>query len=485
MLLTETKAIKPKTKPYSYQQDVLDRTRDELFWALFAEQGLGKTKMTIDTADYLYHTDKIDRVMIVAPNGVHTNWISREIPKHSHFGRWTHAWRGMTTKKEERQFATIVDGYFEADGISWFAMNIESLRTKRGQAYAEKFINERTLFIVDESTVIKNPKAQQTKVAIALGAKAGYRRILSGTPIVQNPMDIWSQAKFLSDNALPYRSFVAFKAKYAIEVQQKMQNRVFNQIVGFQNLESLKREVEGWSTRLLKKDCLDLPDKIYSIRDVPFHKEQQALYESMLHLQIASLEHSERQGEMITARNVMTALNKLQQILCGFILNEEGEAQTVPTNRFNTLLEIIADTDEQMIIWTHHRYSVIQILDVLNKHYPNSAVGYYGGIKAEERHDTVDRFQNKKVRFIVANAAASKGLTLTNGTTNVYFTNSFNLETRLQSEDRSHRIGTVRGVNYIDLVTPNTVDEKILNRLRQKADLSEAIIETGWREILK
>lgn len=479
-----TELLEPKTKPYGYQSETLEATKDASFWALFAEQGLGKTKMTIDTADYLYSTGKIDRVLIIAPNGVHTNWISREIPKHSHFNRWRHAWRGMTTKKEEREFAVLLDGY-EDYGLSWFAMNIESLRSKRGQNYAERFVNKKTLLVVDESTVIKNPKAQQTKVVTELGKSAGYRRILSGTPIVQNPMDIWSQAKFLSDDALPYRSFVAFKAKYAIEVQQKMQNRVFNQIVGFQNLESLREEVKEWSTRLLKKDCLDLPDKIYSIRDVPFNKEQQRLYEEMLHLQIASLESSERSGETITARNVMTALNKLQQILCGFILNEEGQAQIVPTNRFKTLLEIIEDTDEQMIIWTHHRYSVAQIIDVLNEKYPGQAVGYYGDIKSQTRHSFVDMFQAGDVRFLVANAAASKGLTLTNGTTNVYFTNSYNLETRLQSEDRAHRIGTTKGVNYIDLITPNTVDEKILNRLRQKADLSEAIIETGWRELLK
>lgn len=483
--MTETaQAFEPKTTPFKHQADTFELSKDERYWALFAEQGLGKTKMTIDTADYLYNSGKIDRVLILAPNGVHTNWITREIPKHSHYTRWRHAWRGMTTKKEEREFAVLLDGY-EEYGISWFAMNIEALRTKRGMACAKKFINHRTLFVVDESTVIKNIKAQQTKVAIDLSTEAGYRRILSGTPIVQNPLDIWSQALFLDVNALPYRSWTAFKAKYAVEVTKTLQNRSFRQIVGFRQLEDLKAEVGVWSTRLLKSECLDLPDKIYSIRDVPFHKEQEQTYLMMKNLQIAQLQ-KEAETKVITARSILSSLNKLQQILCGFIVDEMGNTVEIPNNRLKILEQIIEDSSDQMIIWTHYKYTVEMIKKFLGDKYGHDSVGmYYGDTSIKKRDELVDDFQSGKIRFLVANSAASRGLTLTAGTTNIYFTNSYSLETRLQSEDRTHRIGTIKGVNYIDLVTPNTVDEKVLESLKAKVNLGNMVVETQWKELFQ
>ena len=251
----------PKTKPFQHQLETWEATKDREFWALFAEQGLGKTKMTIDTADYLYQEGKIDNVLILAPNGVHMNWILREIPTHSHVPNLRAYWQGMTTKRETRKFATLN----HTKGLFWYAMNIEAIRSERGAYYANNLVNHRTLLVIDESTVIKNPKAKQTKEAIELGKRAGYRRILSGTPIVQDPLDIWSQALFLSNEALPYRSWTAFKAKFAIEVQRKMANRTFNQVVGFRNLEQLKEEVGQWSTRLLKSECFELP-----VNAIPF-----------------------------------------------------------------------------------------------------------------------------------------------------------------------------------------------------------------------
>jgi len=475
--------FKPKTKPYAHQAETFEKTRDLYYHAIFAEQGLGKTKMSIDTADYLYQMVKIRKVMILAPNGVHANWILREVPFHSHVPQCRMYWDGMNTKREDRQFRAFI----HSDGLLWYSMNIEALRTERGWKLACDFVDGETLLIVDESTMIKNPKAQQTKNAVNLGLRAMYRRILSGTPIVQNPLDIWSQALFLSPSALPYQSWTAFKAKYAIEVVQHMQNRSFRKVVGFRHMEHLRELVGRFSTRLLKSDCLDLPPKIYSTREVPFDPKQKRAYEQMREIQVAQLEEKAK-TTTITAQTVLTALIKLQQILCGFAIDEAGNCIDVPTLRYQALKDIIEDTDGKVIIWTHFKHSVERIGEYLRKTFPESDTGlYYGGTKNDDRNRIVDSFQEEsnKMRFIVANSAASKGLTLTRGQTNIYFTNTFNLETRLQSEDRTHRIGTSGAVNYIDLVTHNTVDEKIIKALRHKVSLGDMVIRNDWQELFR
>lgn len=473
----------PKTKCYDFQEETWLKTRDLYYHGIFAEQGLGKSKMSIDTADWLYTRKRIKKVFIIAPNGVHSNWIIREIPKHSHFSRIRMAWNGMKTKREDRMYRAFI----HQEGLKWYSMNIESLRTKRGWDLANKFVDNETLMIVDESTMIKNPRAQQTKNCVLLGYNAMYKRILSGTPIVQNPLDIWSQALFLSPSALPFRSWTAFKAKFAIEKVIELQNRSFRKVVGFRHMENLRELVANFSTRLLKSECLDLPPKLYSTREVPFDPIQKRAYEQMREIQVAQLEEKAK-TTTITAQTVLTALIKLQQILCGFATDDEKNCHDVPTLRYQALKEIINDTDGKVIIWTHFKHSVKAIGRYLGTSFPEYRTGlYYGDTSRNERNAIVDSFQDpdSNLRFIVANSAASKGLTLTKGQTNIYFTNTFNLETRLQSEDRTHRIGTTGAVTYIDLVTHNTVDEKIMAALRSKVDLGDMIIKNDWQKIFR
>lgn len=252
-------------------------------------------------------------------------------------------------------------------------------------------------------------------------------------------------------------------------------------------MEDLRDKVGRFSTRLLKSECLDLPPKIYSTREVPFDPKQKKAYDQMREIQVAQLEEKAK-TTTITATTVMTALIKLQQILCGFALDEDGNVIEVPTLRYNALKDIIDDTDGKLIIWTHFKHSVQSIGRFLRESFPESRVGlYYGETSRYERDSIVDDFQSERssLRFIVANSAASKGLTLTAGQTNVYFTNTFNLETRLQSEDRTHRIGTRGAVTYIDLVTHNTVDEKIIAALRHKVDLGDMVIKNDWQQLFR
>lgn len=475
-------SYEPKTRPYEHQKQTVLETWDRLFWGVFAEQGLGKTKITIDTADLLFEEGLIDTVFIVAPNGVHVNWTWIEIPKHSKYPQARNHWNGMGTKRESRVFFR----FLESDDLKWYSMNIEALRSKKGFEHAKKLIGPKTLFVVDESTIIKNPKAKQTKACLDLSRFSKFRRILSGTPIVQNPLDIWSQALFLHETALPYRSWTAFKAKYAVEVIRQMQNRSFREIVGFRNIEQLREEVSSFSTRLLKKDCLDLPEKVYRSRFVPFDKEQKRTYDQMVQTQVAFLKEKERTS-VVTAQNLITVLNKLRQILCGFIIDEEGTVFDVPTNRLKALDEEIEQYEGKIIIWTTYRESVLRITRHLSKNHGIESVrAYYGDISNDDRKKNVDDFQNpdSPVRFLVANKAASRGLTLTRAALNIYFTNDYNLEDRLQSEDRTHRIGTKESVVYTDFVTPDSVDEKILKALFNKVELNNQVVKTQWREII-
>ena len=171
---------------------------------------------------------------------------------------------------------------------------------------------------------------------------------------------------------------------------------------------------------------------------------------------------------------------RLQQICCGFLKTDEGEIQAVPCNRFRELLDIVEETQGKIIIWASFTHNILQIVTELVKVYgADSVATYYGGTPQEERQQIVENFQNKNhpLRFFVGQPkTGGYGITLHEASTVIYFSNSYDLEIRLQSEDRAHRIGQTKSVTYIDLVSPKTIDEKILKALRDKVDIASQVL---------
>ena len=241
--------------------------------------------------------------------------------------------------------------------------------------------------------------------------------------------------------------------------------------------------IEQFSYRVLKKDCLDLPEKTYTVRYVSTTKEQLEMYESLRRHAMVLFED----GEMTSAPAVITQLLRLQQILSGHLKTDEGEMVTFPSKRMDALSELLEEHDGKAIIWSRFRYDIQQIVEMLNNKFgPGVAAAYYGDTPDDERLRIVQNFQSSSnLRFFVGNpATAGYGLTLTEANLVVYYANDFNLETRMQSEDRAHRIGQHNPVTYVDLITEGSIDEKIVKALRAKIDIGAKVLGEEARQWL-
>ena len=239
-----------------------------------------------------------------------------------------------------------------------------------------------------------------------------------------------------------------------------------------------------FSYRVLKKDCLDLPEKTYTIRYVGLTDDQRKMYDELRHEALTLLDG----GELVTAQNVMTQMIRLQQVLSGHLMTDDGELIELETKRLDAVLDIVTETSGKTLIWSRFRNDIQRLGKLLEKNFPTQVATYYGDTPDNERQEIVTRFQDADsgLRFFIGNpATAGYGLTLTEANTVIYYANDFNLETRIQSEDRCHRIGQKNTVTYIDLITENTIDERIVQALRNKIDLGAVVLGEEAREWLQ
>jgi len=480
------KNYKFKTEPFDHQRKALEDSWAADYYALFMEMGTGKSKVAIDTIGALYEAKRVSAALILAPKGVYDNWVKGEIPTHlpDDIERMVVRWTPSTAKKFQDEMKSLV--YEPFDGLKVFVMNVEALSTPRGTKAAYMFLakNPANIMVVDESTTIKNRKATRTKNIMMLAKEAKYRRILTGSPVTKSPMDLYSQCAVLSSNALGFNSYYAFQNRYALVQKRKMGTRAFQEIVGYRRLDELNLKLDRFSNRILKEQCLDLPDKMYMRRDVALTDEQKRVYIQMKKLALAKLEN----GELATTASVLTQIMRLQQICCGFLQPDDGEIQSLDNNRLKELLEITDELQGKAIIWASYTHDIQQIADALRDRFgPEAVATYYGATAQDERQEIVERFQDKlnPLRFFVGQPrTGGYGITLTAANTVVYYSNSYDLEIRLQSEDRAHRIGQNNKVTYIDLVSPDTIDEKILKALRGKIDLAGKVLGEEARDWL-
>jgi SNF2 family DNA or RNA helicase len=466
-----------KMKPYQHQYNCWDLSRDRKEFALLLDMGTGKTKILIDTLAWLYDQGLINGALIVAPKGVYLNWVYDEIPKHipDHIDYEMVHWSSYKTKEIMTRYNKFMK---ESHKLKILVMNVEAMITDGARTMAHRFLNYfSVLMAIDESTTIKNLGAQRTKKIIELGRYAKYRRILSGRPVTRSPIDLFSQCLFLNKSLLGFQSEYSFRNRYAIVQKMQLGNRVFNKIVGYQRLEELTDKLKDFSFHITKEECLDLPEKVYMYREVDLTDEQKKIYNEMKHLSLAQLSAF----EVVTVTMAMTKIQKLHEIVCGFLRNQEtGIITPIPNNRMGALLDIIEETDDKMIIWSNNTYDIELITKTLGEKYGKESVGaFYGGTSDEERQSIKERFQdpNDSLRFFVGNPATGKfGITLTEAKVVVYYSNSYDLEFRIQSEDRAHRIGQHNTVTIIDIVARKTVDEHIIKLLRNKKQLSEVVM---------
>jgi|TARA_R110000744_G_scaffold44733_1_gene99593 SNF2 family DNA or RNA helicase len=248
------------------------------------------------------------------------------------------------------------------------------------------------------------------------------------------------------------------------------------QIVGsYRRLDELAKKLESFSYRVLKEDCLDLPPKVFITRNVSLTEEQAKLYATMKSAAIAMIE-----GKVMSSANALTQLMRLHQITCGTFKADDGTVKQLESNRLKELMSVVEETDGKVIIWANYIEDIKKIVAELKKTYgEDSTVEYYGAVGTTLRQENIALFQQEKgpTRFFVGNTqTGGYGITLTGANTMIYFSNSYDLEKRLQSEDRAHRIGQTGSVTYVDLIAEGTIDEKIVKALKKKVNIANEIM---------
>jgi len=463
-----------KTKPYDHQMTALEKSWNKESYAYFLEMGTGKTKVLIDNLAMLYDKGKVNGALIIAPKGVVGTWYSNELPTHlpDHIENVTVLWQANINKKQQDSLDTL---FSEGEGLHIIIMNVEAFSTDKGKEFASKFLScHETLMVIDESTTIKNPSAKRTKSILSLAKDAKYRRIMTGSPVTKNPLDLFSQCYFLDPFHLDFSSYYAFRNRYAEMKTLHMHGRSIQVVDSYKNLDELSVQLKTFSYRVLKEDCLDLPDKIFIKRQISLTPDQRKLYDQMKKQALAILE-----GKVSSTQNALTQLMRLQQITCGHFTDDNGSTQPVANNRITELMDILEDVEGKAIIWAHYQYDIKNIIKEVEKVYgPGSVVDYYGLTPKEVRQDHIKSFQDDpKCRFFIGTpATGGYGITLTAANTVIYYSNGYDLEKRLQSEDRAHRLGQKKPVLYIDINAEDTVDEKIVKALRKKINIASEVL---------
>jgi len=492
------------TKLFKHQGEALHFSEDKKYYALLMEQGTGKTATVIFDIARRYEAGEINSVIVFAPNGVHTNWVIREIPIHlpEHIEYRCAAYYSGPNKAERQTIERLFDEP-EKKCLRIFAFNWEALITKDGKEAMDTFIEKfgKPMMIADESQRIKNYSAKRTKQLFLLKKKSNVRVIMSGTAILNSPWDAFSQFGFLDPGILQITSYTAFRAEYAEllppghgllrHIVARTNGKYTPQVVArdedgnpkWRNLDKLERLIAPHSFRVLKKDCLDLPDKVYSqtfFRMTPAQVKAYKLLKDDLRLQLDD-------GRIAPMARI-AALTKLSQIVSGyFLVPGMGDVvqRIMPADKnpkFDALLDLIEDSEGQIIIWARFRVEIDDICEILRKK-DITHVQYHGGIKRGDRPQAIRDFESGAARvFVGQQAAGGTGITLIAPNSAaatisvIYFSNTFALEDRLQSEDRAHRIGQEKTVRYVDILAANTIDERIVESLRSKVNLAQHVL---------
>ena len=470
-----------KTKPYKHQLDALQDSWDKENFAYFMEMGTGKSKVLLDNAAMLYDKGKINGLLIIAPKGVYKNWYDSEIPTHlpDHIFKKMVLWK--TSDKSKKQQLLLNTLFETGSEFHILLMNVEAFSKGDGAAFAAKFLScHNTMIAIDESTTIKTPTSNRTKNILALRQHAKYRRILTGSPVTKSPLDLFSQCEFLDPWLLGHTSYWTFKARYAVTRKIQVQGRQVEIVVGYRNLGELSEKIQPFSKRVLKDDCLDLPKKTFMKHVVEMTKEQKKVYKQMKEEAIAYLD-----GKVLSSATVMTQLMRLHQITCGHFTPDDGEIKDLPCNRMTELMDILENVHGKAVIWSHYTHDVRRIIEEIKRVYgEDSVVDYFGQTTSEERSKNIKKFQNDdKCRFFVGTThTGGYGITLTAASTMIYFSNGYDLEKRQQSEARIDRIGQTKPMTYIDIISEDTVDDRIVKALRSKINIANQIMGEDYKD---
>jgi SNF2 family DNA or RNA helicase len=468
------------TQMFRHQAECVAQYWDRKSFGLFWEMGTGKTLVLIEQAKQLFHNQYIKGIVVIAPSEVYLNWL-KQIKEHAP-GFSVVAWSSKSISKSEKNIEWLINQ--APHGLKVLVINVEALGRDKPPALFQAlyFIKAmgKILLTVDESSCIKNPKAKSVKNVMSLSRYCQYRRALNGTPGVEKPFDVWQQLEFLSPGCTGYNHFM-FTKTYGVWQRQYFGPRSFDKCVGYRNIDQIKHLLEKHGQFIKKEDCVDLPPKLYETYEFDLPPPVMSAYNEVKRRRIIEVS-----DKLLTFESAMTLAIQLHNIATGFIRHDDKMVEWVTRARANALLSLLEGIEGKAVIFCNSRPGLIKLAEEVGSVYgPKSYRLVYGDVDIGERVNYIDEFQNDpNVRFFIANQqTAGRGVTLTAASYVIYFRNGYSLEERLQSEDRTHRIGQNKSVTIIDIIARNTIDERIVSLLKDKKDVASQLLGLVQQEV--
>ena len=451
------------TEFFKHQKEEFDRSYKADYWALFMDAGTGKTLVSIRTAEKWFSHNKVNVVVVVCPKSLIGTWAEVELAKHSEIEYSTYKWNPAKLNK-----ADFLQKLSDNTKLFYFIINHDAFVSDKVHSFLNLIMENRKFGIIyDESTAIKNIKADRTQQAIDLARHARFRRILTGTPIVQSPLDVFSQTEFLEQNALGFRNYYGFKTRYAIIKKAKFGPRSFEVIEGYRDLDDLRRKLDHFSSFVKLEDCVDLPPQVFKQIDIELTHEQSVAYNELRDKALLYIEEHE-----ITAVNALAMLVRLQQIVAGQLKTPDGNYVSLKNNRLTAIKELVEGTNDKLIVWSTFVNTTKDIMKTLG----DSALTFGSEDSADKRQVIIESWRTGNAQALVINPqSAGHGLTLNEAKQSVFYNGFFNLEWRLQALRRNYRIGQDSRTVVNDFITRGTVEEKAYAALSAKEDLAKKV----------
>lgn len=462
---TPIEPIPIRSKPYNHQVLAYNIGIKLPCIALFMEQGTGKTLAAIAIAGRRFKRGEIKKVLVVAPSSVTLVWRD-EFIKHADFPYELEVLEGPV----QRRIEIITSWPNNPDVLQVAVINYEA--TWRMEK--ELLTWRPDMVICDESQRIKSPSAKQSKTMHKFAQVAKYRLALSGTPITQGLIDIYSQYKFLEPSIFG-TSFYAFRNRYCI-----MGGYENYQIIGYKNVDELTRKMHSIAFRVTKAEALDLPEQVDQVQYCELEPYARDIYEDIRNLNLAELINEER----VTVTNVLTRLLRLSQVCGGFMKDDSGTLQQVSSAKLTLLAELLSDLSpsKKIVIFARFLPEIESIKQLLEK-MKISYVWITGEVEPQKRSHAVWQFQNNNEcrAFVAQIATGGLGITLTASDLAIFYSLDFSYANYDQCKARIHRLGQRNTCTYIHLIARDTVDEKILNTLQRKKNVAEDVVD-NWRQ---
>ena len=471
---------KPKMEPRKEQVEALARLQGKQAFALLMAMRTGKTKVALDDFGRLELAGSAQALLVIAPGGVYKTWV-RAWDEHVATDLYTRA-KVLVWESDERHSVNGKErlGIWQAhNGPRVLLLNVEALsRVQDARDLCIWLLRTcKTMVVVDESTCIKGYKTRRAKfVTQQLGPMAKYRRILSGLPTPRSPLDLFMQFYFLNPNIFGTRNYFNFRMRYAVVQPKMFGGRTVQVVVGYKNQHHLRELIAPYSYRVEFRAKIP---STYTIENVGLTEEQQSAYARMK--QFATFEIAKERH--VTATIVITQMLKLHQILCGYVKDEEGKEHTLPELRTKKLLEVLNRGGGKAVVWCSYDHTMRKLTEQLVEEYGEPAIARFWGGNERTREAEERRFMTDPDCWcmLATPNAGGKGRTWDVADLVVYYSSTNDLELRDQSEQRVQGVDKKRQVDYVDLIAPGTVEEKILQALRKKINLASIITGSDWK----